>query len=49
MLIKLLFMALLIASIFAGVLAAASEGWTPELSSNSRHFQSQNEIISPSL
>jgi hypothetical protein len=49
MLIKALFTALVIGSIFAGVLSAASEGWPPNPPSDSGHFQSRIEIISPSF
>jgi hypothetical protein len=49
MLIKVLFAALVIGSIFAGVLSAASEGWPPNPPSDSGPFQSRIEIISPSF
>jgi hypothetical protein len=48
MLIKVLFAALVIGSIFAGVLSAASEGWPPNPPSDSGNFQSRNETNFPS-
>ena len=48
MLIRVLFVALVIAGIFAGVLSAASEGWPPDSPGNSQHFQSHSES-NPSL
>ena len=49
MLIRVLLAALMIASIFAGVLSGASEGLPANALSDSPQSQSRNEINSPSL
>ena len=43
MYMKLLLVALLIVSVFAGVLSAASEGWPPNIQQNTYLFQSNSE------
>jgi archaellum component FlaG (FlaF/FlaG flagellin family) len=47
MFMKLLLAALLIASVIAGVLSAAADGWSPNSNDNSQLYQS-HRLIQPS-